>query len=124
MFSELRLMKLPGPGNLWKLTRPLTWETYEVPAGFLSDGNSSPLKHPASEAAGWLHDYLYRKGAEWYLGYAVTPDQRATVDRVFYRALLSDGVPRWLAYIQWLTVRAIGGRYWQRLPVSIAKEDW
>ena len=110
-------MKLPGPGKLWKLTRPLSWGPYLVPAGFLSDGNSMPLKHPASEGAGWLHDYLYRKGAEWSPGFRVAPHQRAQVDKIFYDALLSDGVSKWVAWIQWAAVRLLGRSSWQRLTV-------
>ena len=118
-------MKVPGPGTLWKLARPLWFGEIMVPSGFISDGNSIPVKSPASEAAGWLHDFLYRKGAGWSpLGSARWHcPTRAEADRIFYEALLEEGVPKALALTQYGVVRLLGWRYWRRLPVEVAKED-
>jgi len=122
-FSTLRVQKLPGPGSLWQLTHPLAYQNDRglvlvVPAGFIADGNSSFIKHSASEAAGWTHDWLYRShnNPRWTWS-------RAWADAIFHEALLADGVSPVYARAQWLVVRALGWRYWHRTPVNLARED-
>ena len=122
-FSVLKVQKLPGPGSLWQLTHGLAYQNHRglvlvVPAGFISDGNSSFIKHSASEAAGWLHDWLYRNHANLRRTWS-----RAWADSIFHEALLVEGVPPVYARAQWLVVRALGWRHWRRTPVNLPKES-
>jgi hypothetical protein len=116
-FSSLHIMRVAGPGRLWKLVRPLVYEhphgwKVEVPAGMIADGNSGPLKHAENEPPGWLHDYLYRVDA-------VPRLSRSEADDIFCAALISEGRPAWRAYIQWAAVRAFGASSWRRKRVNL-----
>ena len=104
---EERVMNLR---STYKLIEPLQWSdrlyTINVPKGFLYDGASVPWlvtrlvprKGGLYDRAACLHDWLY--------GTHILPRKEA--DRLFYKAMLSDNVPKWKAYMIYRAVR-IGG---------------
>lgn len=126
--DTLRIMRLPGPGKLWKLTAPLYYvdqvedTCVVVPVNFTADGNSGPFKHSSVEPAGWIHDYLYRIGAEVLSldGRYRRPVTRREADRIFLDALRCTGAV--LPDLQWALVRALGARHWHKHPVFTTKE--
>ena len=97
------------------LLSDLVWEdgdttTITVPAGFVTDFASIKALHNAflfplyalvsgyGNYAATLHDWLYTTGQV----------SRKEADAVLYRALRSEGVAKWRAWIFWAGVR-IGG---------------
>lgn len=113
--TGLAVYRLPGPGDLLQLMRPLVYvardgRTFEVPAGMIADGNSGPVKHADGEPAGWLHDWLYRLDCRAGLS-------RAEADALFREALEAEGFSRAFAWLQWAAVRAFGASSWHRKRV-------
>jgi hypothetical protein len=95
----------------WKLNTPLRYQSnaasdvIEVPAGFITDFATVPRVPVAyllfdgyGDRAAVIHDFLYRTGTF----------SRTICDRVFYEALLSDGVSRWRASMMYAAVRVFG----------------
>ena len=105
---ETRVINLK---SVYKLVEPLIWQDkifdITVPKGFLYDGASVPLlatlivprKGGRYDRAACLHDWLY--------GTHILP--RKAADDLFYKAMLSDGVPKWKAWMIHQAVR-IGGK--------------
>jgi hypothetical protein len=113
--TALDVIRLPGPGNLWKIQRKLVYiardgRVFVVPVGMIADGNSGPLKHAENELPGWLHDYLYRIDCEPQL-------TRKEADLIFYEALQAEGRSWRSATIQYLAVRLLGGPSWKQKRV-------
>lgn len=95
----------------WKLCKPLVFESdvlkdvIIVPQGFETDFASVP-RLPVifwslgdrGDLAGVVHDYLYDKECPIKI-------ERKTADKVLKEALISQGVPRWMAYTMYLGVR-------------------
>ncbi|MDX8389716.1 MAG: DUF1353 domain-containing protein [Mariprofundaceae bacterium] len=88
----------------WQLIQGLEIQQWHVPAGFITDGASTPyllawLVSPTGKAmpAAVLHDYLLEKG-----------NPRAKADRAFLRAMQLCGVSTWRRYSMWIAVRIYG----------------
>ena len=107
-----------GRGNVLRTVYPcrVTWagKSFTIPRGFESDGASvprffwrlvcPPLDHRAVRA-GVAHDYIYRTHpAGW---------TKKEADQMFYDLLVSDGVPRFRAYLAYLGVELFGGAAWE-----------
>lgn len=102
------------------LLSELVWEDGDtsatVPAGFVTDFASIKALHNAflfplyalvsgyGNYAATLHDWLYVTGQ---VG-------RKEADAVLYRALRSEGVARWRAWIFWAGVRLGGSRNYKK----------
>lgn len=111
--SDLELRHLNG-GELWQLTRALLYRDslrrlVEVPQGYRTDLASvprlawrivprdfGPARRPAV-----VHDYIYTHQTHRF--------SKAQADRMFYEALLEEGVSKPLAWLMYAAVR-IGGR--------------
>lgn len=114
--SELRVA-FTARGRV-RLLEPLTWtdahETLTVPAGFISDGVTSPaitwpfVGHPYSGSllrAAVLHDWEC----------VVRESPSPAVHRRFWLALRASGVGRVRAWLLWAAVRAFGPRWTGRV---------
>ena len=101
----------------WKLLAPLIYHAksgviYTVPTGFVTDFASVPripivfalVGDRANEAA-TLHDWLYT---------APHPvPTREMADDLLYEASISQGVPKWAAWLIYIGVRIGGASHWQ-----------
>lgn len=116
--------------DTYKLLRPvilqddITGKIYGIPAGFQCDGASIPWFLPetgACEAAGFVHDFLYRikfiyewnvKEGKWEKR-TVT---RAIADEFYRSTCMAYGSVRIWAFVQWLTLRVVplSVYYWWR----------
>lgn len=94
---------------------PVTWHDRHivVPAGFESDGVStprflwatvSPAIHPQTLRAGIVHDYLYRTQPSGWT--------RAEADALFYDLSIRDGLPWWPAKKAYWGLRLFGRAAW------------
>ena len=105
-------------GNVLTLQEPLEfiWNGHivYVPAGFESDGVStprclwssiSPAIHPQTLRAGIAHDYIYR----------TQPDDwtRKDADEMFYDLCRADGLGWWRAQKAYWGLRMFGGVAWR-----------
>ena len=96
----------------WRLTDDLTYGDLTVPKGFITNYASIEVFHNIllypiyalfagyGNYASTLHDYLYEN--------KVFP--RSECDEIFYRALRSEGVAKWRAWLMWAGVRIGGGK--------------
>ena len=90
-----------------------------VPSGFTTDGASIPRclwwwlpPHGDYLPAAIIHDYLYaRAGKATSNGKGYTREQS---DRIFYRGMLSLGIPTVKAWLMWKAVRVMGWTGWGR----------
>lgn len=111
--SYLELRHVPGRLR-WEVISPLRYRTTDerlivVPVGFLTDLASVPRlawrivprDHECARRPAALHDYIYTDLTRGYT--------RAEADRIFYRALLEEGMDKVLAWLMYTAVR-IGGR--------------
>ncbi len=85
---------------------------YFIPKGFVTDFASiprplwwfaSPTDYPVLRAS-LLHDYLYRTGHRIDRKYA---------DKLFYKLMVEDGMPRWKAKLVYWAVRIFAKRAWE-----------
>ena len=105
-------------GNILTLLAPLEFiwrdRTILIPAGFESDGVStprflwatiSPAIHPQTLRAGIAHDYIYR----------TQPDNwtRADADKMFYDLCREDGLAWWRAQKAYWGLRLFGRAAWR-----------
>ena len=86
----------------YRLLKPLTLAGITVPAGFVSDGATTPrllwpLFPPVDRytPAAFLHDYLLEKG-----------ENRAAADHLFRAALAQLRIRHWRRVLMYLAVRA------------------
>lgn len=90
----------------WELVEPLAyvgrWETFTVPAGFVTDFASVPQpvmwfvpRYGRYTAAAILHDYLIAEGRV----------SSQDTDGIFRRVLREEGVPLLLRWLMWAGVR-------------------
>lgn len=111
--SDLVLRHHPRSG-LWEVCRPLCCRTADgrligVPAGYRTDLASVPRfawrlvprDHEAARRPAVVHDFIYTD-----LTHRFT---KAEADRIFYEALLEEGMHTPLAWLLWCAVR-LGGR--------------
>lgn len=111
--SDLELRHRPGHTR-WHVVRPLRYRTHDerlivVPVGYLSDLASVPRlarrivdpQTPEVRRPSVVHDYIYTDQTHRFT--------KAEADRVFYDALVDEGMPRSLAWLLWKAV-ALGGR--------------
>lgn len=108
--SELVVKRDISKTNAWELVEPLVWDNNDykvtVPKGFVFDFASVPWLFqkvfPKSgrlyDRASCLHDYVY----------ATKLFDRKTCDKLFYLAMLYDGVAKWRAWLMYIAVR-LGG---------------
>lgn len=114
--SDIHIARDMTKRHHWTLTKPLVWDDGEthitVPEGFEFDFASVPwflqwwlpkvgMRY---DRASCLHDYLYE----------TQPCTRLEADTLFYKAMLSDRVPKARARIMYRAVRAGGWRYWNK----------
>ena len=105
-------------GDIITLQEPLAiqWQgrTFTVPAGFESDGCStprflwdsvSPAVHPQTLRAAIAHDYLYRTQPEGWT--------RAEADDLFYDLCREDGFSWWKSQKAYWGLRLFGGSAWK-----------
>lgn len=105
-------------GDVLTLVEPLTltWRGLMllVPAGFESDGVStpqflwatiSPAIDPRTLRAGIFHDYLYRVHPRGWT--------RAMADQLFYDLCREDGLSWWRAQKAYWGLRMFGGAAWE-----------
>ena len=92
-----------------------TWHgrTFTVPAGFQSDGVStprflwsliSPAIHPRTMRGGIDHDWLYREQPEGWT--------RKDADKLFYDVIREDGLSPTRAKIAYTGLRMFGAKAW------------
>ena len=92
-----------------------TWNgrTFIVPAGFESDGVStprflwssiSPKIHPATLRGGIDHDYLYREQPEGWT--------RKDADKLFFDVIREDGLSPVRARLAYTGLRIFGSKAW------------
>lgn len=119
--SNLELRHRPGHSR-WEVIRPLFYRHRSVeyappagdrlivvPIGYLSDLASVPRlarrivdpQTPPARRPSVVHDYIYT-----HLTHKFT---KAQADRIFYDALLEEGMPKSLAWLMWKAV-SLGGR--------------
>lgn len=108
--SELVVKRDISKTNAWELIEPLVWDSNDykvtVPKGFVFDFASVPWLFqsifPKSgrlyDRASCLHDYIY----------VTKLFDRKTCDKLFYLAMLSDGVAKWRAWLMYQATR-LGG---------------
>lgn len=107
----------------WTLIEPFTYKTIVVPAGFVTDGASSPLRilieswggHYSTAAL--VHDYLYQQLNEGRPDPAAPT--RAVADGVLYEIMARCHVNLEVRWAMWLAVRAFGGPGMRGLGVRI-----
>ena len=120
------LVCTPCGDGLWRLREPLVYQSElidfaAVPPNFICDGNSLPrLARVVSERmdyaeAGFLHDYLYRKGAVY--GNPDVELTRSLADRVYVEALESLGLGKIRRWLRWTALRAFAWSAWQKRDV-------
>jgi hypothetical protein len=116
--SDLQFELEPNEKLTVRLTAPLMYEDADmavvVPVGFRCDLASVPrivrsISTPwhLSARAGVLHDCAYRWFEIWEI-------PRKPADGLYQRALISDGVPGWRAWMQKTAVRMGAGGAWKR----------
>lgn len=95
----------------WILRKPIEYQGVYVRVGFRFDGASIPVglrwlfPHGGKKFfAACLHDYLYRNQF----------GSREEADKMFYRAMIDNGVPKWEAITLYRGVRAGGWLSWER----------
>ena len=121
--SELNLISIRG-GESWRLGEQVIWtDSYgnkiTVPAGFTFDLASIPwfarwfvsnddyrVRRPAA-----LHDYLYA----WRGCTAGRILTRYQCDKLFFNALVSEGMSIYKSFLMFLAVRVGGWYAWQSL---------
>ena len=122
--SNLHVARDMTTRHVWVVTKPLVWEDgrfyVTVPVGFEFDFASIPKFAQAwlpkagmlYDRASCLHDYLY----------VTELFSRKECDKLFYKAMLSDGVPKSRAWIMYQAVR-LGGRIpWRQHTLSTINE--
>lgn len=101
----------------WRLDEDLRYQSnvlanvVTVPAGFVTDFATVPRLPVVylafdgyGDRAAVVHDFLYRQGEI----------SRETCDKVFYEALLADGVSKWRASLMYAAVRVFGKKFFRR----------
>jgi len=105
----------PLPDGNWVLLKNLEIKlekVYFVPKGTTTDFASIPrwlwCIFPPHDyeylRASILHDFLYRS--------QIKP--RRVADKLFLKAMLKDGTPKWKAYLMYFAVRVFGRFAWER----------
>ncbi len=88
--------------------------TFTVPAGFESDGVStprflwtsiSPKIHPATIRGGIDHDWLYRQQPDGWT--------RKDADKLFLDVIIQDGLSPLRARLAYTGLRLFGGKAWK-----------
>lgn len=109
--------------STYELVAPLIWKCkdyyFEIPEGFRYDGASVPWiasrlfprKGRPYDRAACLHDYLY----------ATHLLTRKQADKLFYKAMLSDSVSKWRAYIVYQAVNLFGSSAYNAKEVKGAR---
>ena len=93
-----------------------TWNgrTFTIPAGFESDGVStprflwttiSPAIHPQTIRGGVDHDFVYREQPSGWT--------RKDADRLFYDVIRADGFPLVRSKLAYAGLRMFGGKAWK-----------
>jgi hypothetical protein len=100
----------------WRLLDPFTYlsnagRRIVVPAGFETDGASSPLRTVITSwggkysTAALVHDYLY----DCLNNHVPNTPTRASADGIFYEIMKMCGVDPYVRVMMWAAVRAFGG---------------
>ncbi len=97
----------------WTLIEPFAYQSIVVPAGFVTDGASSPLRDLIKSwgghynTAALVHDYLYDCLNRGHPDPAAPT--RAAADGFLYEIMQRCGVNFWVRWAMWLAVRGFGG---------------
>lgn len=94
----------------YRLIEPYTYNTddgrqFHIPAGFITDGASSPLRILITtwgghySTAALVHDFLYKSGVI----------ERADADNILFEIMSKCGVNFWVKWAIWFLVRGFGG---------------
>jgi len=118
--DDLVLKKIEDRDCLWVVYYTLrfrsaeTHRTYKVPSDFVTDLASIPRglwnlfpKEGKQDRAAVLHDCGYAGCLIDVVGNPFTLNKK-TIDRLFYEAMLSDGVGRKKAWLMWKAVSLVG----------------
>lgn len=104
---------------LYQLNRDLCFDYMDivntvrltVPSGFITDLASVPrlpfiylVLNGVADMPGVLHDYLY----------SCSRFDREICDKIFLKAMLSIGVPKWKAYLIYTAVRLFGESHYNK----------
>jgi hypothetical protein len=116
-------MKLPGPGQWYKITRDLVYEDdniiLTVPAGMISDGNSGLIRDAERDIAGWVHDLTYRRDAGKYIRFKRKSEiTRRWADKLYRKVAILEGTPRITAFLDYVALRVLGGFSWRKKYVT------
>ena len=113
-FSEVDLRRVEGVGAtgnpLYRLNKPLIWwGNITIPAGFMTDLASGPVRSDDYTPAYIIHDHLCQKArkkltVDWQGRKKLFTMKMA--DDTFYDALLDAGCPKLKAWTYWAYVRA------------------
>jgi hypothetical protein len=116
-FTDINLKVPLKEGDKWETLAPLGYfsEKYDkniiVPLSFKTDLASVPrlpfaywIAGGVAAAPAVVHDWLYNRGIKYK-----QIETRKEADLIFLEAMLSTAVPRWKAYLMYLSVRLIGG---------------
>lgn len=125
VYSEDSICLWPLPEGLFTICSPLDFHVgpniIVIPRGFTSDLSSIPrvlwpLYSPTDYdtiSPAILHDYLYTK----HLNYS-----RYEIDKIFYLALRSNGMPMLSSFNYWAMVRIFGGQHFKENNGSSSQE--
>ena len=91
----------------------------EVPAGFVSDGESIPLAvqwlappFGLSKRAAIIHDALYRNRGYYDANNKLHPVTRQQADAVYRELCEAKGLSSWRSSIRWSVLRLVGWKAW------------
>lgn len=111
-------------GQIYRSYEPFTIKVngreIMVPAGFITDGASSPrlawtltgfARDGMHRAAAHIHDWLYEN--KGILPYGQMNYDRKFADDVFHEMLKAYGIKSWHAWLAYKAVRIAGAAYWR-----------
>lgn len=117
MTNKLRIKVEPTENEReWILLEDIEYEGITVPKGFVTDGASIPnllrfrFPHGGKKFFGaCVHDWLYRNGIGTH----------KEADKIFFKAMCDNGVPRWDAKLMYCGVFLFGGLSWAKRKAVI-----
>jgi len=103
----------------WVLNQTWEYDGIVIPQWFVTDFDTVPhipfifaMYKGRSRIAALIHDFLY----------ALSDRPRKDIDELFYKHMLKDDVPKWIAWPMYIGVRAFGWRYFDRAVGDTAEE--
>lgn len=134
LFTNSPLHVEPVGKRSYRLLSPIIWQLiYKsdvlrciIPAGHITDFDSTPWYARPLLPSRWrgkkahaLHDWGYGEGWVYCktsdVTYKVISYDRAHWDKVWYHAMLAEGMSQWVATLMYKTLRLVGGIRWGQL---------